>query len=413
MLIRKTLKYRIYPTKSQEQFFLNSFGCCRFLYNYYLDKNKKLYEENKDIKDSKKYSSYVDNAKDLTSLKKILPWLEVPDSQALQVSLKTLDESFKDFFKKEGGFPKFKSKKDDRSFKSIGLLKYDEVTKELKIPKLKETIKLNHPKKDKNKLKQEYIKTVSIVKEPSGKWYACLSVEINQEHLPKVDATIGLDLGIKDLIVDSNGKAIGNPKFLKYFEKKIAYKQKQLAKKKKGSKNRAKARRALAITYEKLKNVRLDFLHKITKQIINENQVIICEDLKVADMIQNGKTKSLRKSLQNVCFGEILRQLKYKSAWYGRTFHQVDQYYPSSKTCSECGYVLEELGLDIRSWECLECHAKHDRDKNAAINIRKRGIKDLRAISLGPRNVVPTQKPEEALALAKSKIQEAAAFMQQ
>ena len=408
MQVTKTLKFRIYPTETQKVYFAKSMGCYRYIWNTYLAKNKELYENHQQDPETyqKSYLNYNAIASELPKLKEDKEWLKEVDSQMLQKSARNLHDTFSKFFKTKVGYPRFKCKGDDYSFPAIGYIKYIEETHSLKIPKLKEPIKLHISKRDHRKLKDSEINQVYITKSSSGKYHASISITTEQLPLPEINNIIGIDLGIRTLLTDSEGNQIENPKFLAIFENKIAYRNKQLAKKKKKSANRRKARKALAKTYEKLTNIRKNFLHKLTTQIVHENQVIICENLNVKDMIQKAAevSKDLAKGIQNACLGEILRQLKYKSQWYGRTFHQVDRFYPSSQICSCCGYRNESLGSE-ESWTCSCCNTRHNRDKNAAVNIKREGLSNL-----GLWNIIPKQKPEEAPALAGSVIQEATHF---
>ncbi len=216
--------------------------------------------------------------------------------------------------------------------------------------------------------------SVTISKTPSGKYYASFICKIEQDPLPELNKQIGIDLGIKDLVITSNGDHFSNSKLTKQFQKELTHKQRKLSKKKKGSNNRNKARIEVAKVHEKITFKRLDSLHKISRKLINENQVIIAEDLNVAGMIQNHK---LAKAIQDVSWYELIRQLKYKSEWAGRTFHQISTWFPSSKTCNNCHYIMDKLPLSIRNWICPNCHIEHDRDINAAKNILEKGLKDL------------------------------------
>jgi putative transposase len=224
--------------------------------------------------------------------------------------------------------------------------------------------------------------------------------------LEKNNNCIGLDVGLKNFITDNSGNKVENPKTYRKFEKKLKHQQRQLSKKKRGSNKRNKARLRLAKTYEKISNIRNDFLHKLSRKIVNENQVIITETLAVKNMMKNHR---IAKSFGDAALGEFFRQLKYKSEWYGRIFHQVDKFFPSSKTCNKCKFVLQDLPLNVREWDCPNCHSHNDRDTNAAENILEKGLYDLK--SLGLWNVIPNKKPEEAPTLVGSLIREAPAFM--
>jgi len=215
----------------------------------------------------------------------------------------------------------------------------------------------------------------TISKTPSDKYYASFSCEEDIKPLKKIKKSVGIDLGIKSLVICSDGKTIENKNFYRKSENKLVYLQQQLCKKQKSSSNKNKARIKVANLHEKISNQRNNYLHNITKTIINENQIIIAESLSVKNMIKNHK---LAKSIQDASWGELVRQLEYKSNWYGRTFYQIDRFFPSSKTCNSCQFVLDKLDLNTRSWTCPKCQAKLDRDLNAAKNILDKGLKDLK-----------------------------------
>lgn len=230
------------------------------------------------------------------------------------------------------------------------------------------------------------INSVSITKTSSGKYFASFQVKTDTKLLPPNTSIIGIDLGIKNLIITSDGEEIPNPQFYRSKEKKLAYQQRQLSKKQNGSKNKEEQRLVVVKLNEDIVNCRKDYLHKLTKRLINENQVIICENLNVAGMLRN---HCLAKSISDVSWYELTRQLKYKAEWYGRTFHQIDRWFPSSKTCNNCQYLMESLPLDIRSWCCPQCKQLNDRDINASLNIRDRGLKDLELPPVPKRTVQP------------------------
>jgi len=364
MKVNKSYKCRIYPNKKQEEFLANQFGGVRFIYNYFLNKRKEEYLN------SKKSLNYLDNSKSLTNLKEEeeYNWLNELNSQSLQQSLRDLEVAYQRFFKKISAFPKFHSKKNKQSFKIPQLFKVKE--NKLFIPKLKSGIKIvigrNLPTK-------QFSCTIS--KTPSDKYYASFSCEEDIKPLKKIKKSVGIDLGIKSLVICSDGKTIENKNFYRKSENKLVYLQQQLCKKQKSSSNKNKARIKVANLHEKISNQRNNYLHNITKTIINENQIIIAESLSVKNMIKNHK---LAKSIQDASWGELVRQLEYKSNWYGRTFYQIDRFFPSSKTCNSCQFVLDKLDLNTRSWTCPKCQAKLDRDLNAAKNILDKGLKDLK-----------------------------------
>ena len=371
-MAEKAFKFRLYPNKKQEEQLAKTFGCTRFVYNYYLAKRIELY------KLEQKSMNYNACSADLTNLKKEKEWLKEIDKFALQNSLKDLDKAYQNFFRevkkgnKEQGFPKFKSKHNNKhSYRTTFTNNNIEIkNNKIKLPKL------GLVKFAKSREIQGRILNCTITKTCSGKYFisiCCTNVEI--EKYNNNDNIIGIDLGIKDFAICSNGEIIANPKYLSKLEKKLKREQRKLSKKKKGSKNRNKQRIKLNIVHEKIVNQRNDFLHKTSTRLIKENQIICLEDLNVKGMVKNHK---LAKAINDVSWNEFVRQNNYKALWHDRIIQKVDSYFPSSQLCNVCGYKNTEVkDLSIREWICPKCNTVHNRDENAAKNIKSEGMRLL------------------------------------
>ena len=372
-------KYRIYPNKEQQIFIEKTFGCCRFVYNQLLAYKKDLYEKEKKTIGKFDCNNYCNQI-----LKSQYPWLREADSHALTNSIFHMDMAYQNFFKHGAGYPKFKSKHNNYQFYQTNFNGYKNIypdfsSNRIKLPKLG-WIKARLHRTFSGKIKSAVVSRV-----PSGKYFVSILIEQpDYEPLPQNDSQLGIDLGIKEFLITSNGETIANPRFLQKSEQRLRKLHKDLSRCKKGSKNREKARIRLAKQYEKITNQRNDFLHKLSHKLINENQVIYMETLKVKDMMKNNK---LAKSIADVSWYEFSRQLQYKAEWYGRELIKIDTWFPSSQICSNCGFQDGKKPLSIRQWICPQCGAQHDRDINAAKNILIEGMKTAENAGLAHENL--------------------------
>lgn len=366
--MRKAIKVRLYPNSQQKQLLAQSFGNCRWLWNYGLNLISQTYKET-----GKGLSSY-DLKKQIPNLKKEYEWLKLTYSQCLQQVCINLNTAFTNFFQKRAKYPKFKSK---HGKQSIQYPQNVEVKKDsLKFPKLGE-IKAVFPRPI-----QGSVKTVTISQNPCGEYYASILVEDGKEQpTPSSEGkAVGIDLGLNHFAITSDGEKYNNPRWMDRHEKNLKIKQQQLSRKQKGSNNRNKARKKVAKVHKKVANCREDFLHKLSRSLVDENQVIAVENLNVKGMVKN---HNLAKAISQVGWGQFCTMLKYKAEQEGKMYVEVDRFFPSSKTCNVCLNQVDSLPLEVRSWTCSNCQTTHDRDINAAINLRDEG---LRIISCGTRD---------------------------
>ena len=367
MDIYRAYKYRFYPTKDQEVLLAKSFGCARLVYNRFLALRNQAYQ------DHKINVSYVDAAFLLTldKQKEELSFLKEVPAVVLQQSLRNADTAYQNFFKKKAQYPRFKSKGNRQSIRFLpnGFVydgKYSITLAKMDLP-LKIKWSRTIPRGAK-------VKSVTVSKETSGRYFISFLCEDSVAPLPNSDKSIGMDWGLKDFVTTSDGEKVTAPKYYRRSEKKLAKAQRDLSRKEKGSKNRQKARVKVAKAYAKVANQRKDFLHKLSSTIVHENQVICIEDIAVKNLSRN---RHLSKSIMDSGWGEFVRQLEYKSQWSGRSLVKVGRFFPSSKTCSHCGCVKDHLDLSERSWTCSECGVVHDRDYNASVNIKAEGTSVL------------------------------------
>ena len=373
----KAYRFRLYPTTNQIELIHKTFGCTRVVYNHYLEKQKALYDEGKDS------LSCFDMIKDLKNFQVERPYLKEVDSCSLRCSLFNLDDAFKRWYKGQGEYPKFKGKYNskrsyrtncisstykDKTYQSIEV---DLKRHIIKLPKLKEVSIKGY--RDLEYLPGRII-NATIEQASTLKYYVSVLVEEDDVYTKlKPRKIIGIDLGIKDIVITSDNEKIGNPRLIEKYEKRIKRCARELSRRVKGSNNYNKTKKKLAVLHQKLKNARRHFIHQITKKLVIENDIIVTESLKLKDMIEE---KRLSKQLTNVSLGELCRVLEYKAKIYGKRYIKIDSYYPSSQECSRCGYKNEKVkDLSVRSWICPECGSYHDRDYNASYNIMFEGLK--------------------------------------
>lgn len=387
--MNRSFEIRLYPTKLQEQKLNQTFGACRFMYNCTLFQKQKAYSEQ--IK--------ITTDEIVKHIKSENPWLKEIGSQAICQTLNDLNSAYKNWFnslshktKQKSNAPKFKKKHDKQSYRDCMMkdkieLLCNQDTRKISIPKIgKITYRAGY---DFSKYNITKVCNITIKKSKTNKYYCSICCECQEpKKLKQNDYSIGFDLGLKDFLIDSDGIVIDNPKYFRKSQDKLAKEQRKLSNCTKGSNNYIKQKLKVALVHEKIKNQRKDFQHKVSSQIINENQVIVSEDLKPSNMIKNHK---LAKSIQDASFSSFCNMIDYKAKWYGRTYIKIGSFYPSSKLCNCCGYKNTTLTLADREWECPNCHTLLDRDKNAALNILDEGLKIFKSGQELPVEPVDTE----------------------
>ncbi|HEY4602286.1 MAG TPA: IS200/IS605 family element RNA-guided endonuclease TnpB [Cerasibacillus sp.] len=371
LLINKAFKFRIYPTKEQETLIVKTIGCSRFVFNHFLAEWKDAYKE------TGKGLTYSACSAELTKLKKELVWLKEVDSIALQSSLKNLADAYTRFFKKENKAPRFKSKKNNlQSYTTkhtngnIAI-----VENKIKLPKL------GYVRFAKSRQVEGRIMSATIRRNPSGKYFVSILTETEVQPLEKTASSIGIDLGITDFAILSDGRKINNNKFTSRMEKKLKREQRKLSRRASNAKNNGidlrdaknyqKQKIKVARLHEKVMNQRNDFLHKLTTEIIKNHDIICLEDLNVKGMLRNHK---LAKNISDVSWSGFVSKLEYKAKWYDKTIVKISRWFPSSQICSHCGHNSGKKSLDMREWICTNCKTHHDRDINASLNILNEGL---------------------------------------
>ena len=369
-----TYRFRVYPNKEQRQHLARTFGCARYVYNWGKELRTSAYHG-----DGESFS-YTDTAKRLTKLKKDTDheWLQEVSAVVLQQSLRNLEQAFTNFFEGRAEYPNFKRKHGRQTARYVGTafgLKDTEHGLKLRLSKMPGLLKVNW-----SRAMPETPSSCTITKDPAGRYHVCFSVKREINDLPRTKQkdrvrSVGIDLGLADVVVTSDGWKSGNPRYLQKSERRLRREQQKLSRKEKNgpngpSNNWERQKRRVAKAHAKVADQRRDWTGKLTTELVKEYDLIVCETLAVQNMQKNG---CLARAISDVGWGLVVRQLEYKAEWYGKTLMKVDRWFPSTKRCSACGHIGESKPLDVREWTCKECGTVHDRDINAAENLRRVG----------------------------------------
>jgi putative transposase len=391
-------KYRMYPSPEQISLLMQHIHACRFVYNHSLEQKIRAYEQA-----GRKLSCFDLNTR-LPALKEEHPWLKEVNSQSLQSANKNLDNAFTRFFREKKGFPRFKSKKNPvQSFQVPQHYRVDFDQKRIRFPKIGEVKTIFH------RIFTGKMKYATVSVTSTGKWFVSILVDDGKpepEPAPfSLDTTLGIDVGLKDFATLSTGEKVENPRYLKNSLQRLKVLQRRVSRKKKGSKNRQKAIQRLARCHEKVANQRNDFLHNLSFRVVSENQAIAVESLNVGGMMKN---HHLAQGIGDVSWSTFFTMLEYKCRRYGKTLLKIGRFDPSSKICSKCGYLKQDLALSDREWVCPDCGTHHDRDINAAINIKKFALQEQNLV--GVSGAERTVEPVDSLPLGRRMKQEAPPF---